>query len=151
MIARIKSGRNLRSWVAWFLQERRRARHAMDTSAPELPALVHHATAGVPGVSLVDDVLLAENPGALSSDAVELWVLDPSVSTVLGDPPTEADWASAWSVSVSYDGGLGKWHYENAAVGLSKGDGDGVWIRGRFVRAGLSGPWSGAGLVTWSY
>ncbi len=152
MVARIKSARNLRPWVAWFLQERRRARLAGGNGVSQLPALTHHPSAGVPGVPLLDEIYLGENSGAAITDVVELWVLDPNVVTVEGDPPTEGEWGGgASSVSVTYNAGLGRWHYQGASVGLAKGDGDAIWIRGRFVRAGQPGPWGGVAEVIWSY
>ncbi len=151
MVATRKSGRNLRSWVAWFLQERRRGRLAAHGAGLPLPGLAHHPLAGVPGVALRDESYPNENPGALITDIVELWVLDPSVATVLGDPPTEADWLSAASALVAYDPGPGSWHYESADIGSTKGDADFVWIKGRFVRAGQPGPWGGVAQAVWSF
>jgi hypothetical protein len=108
---------------------------------------------------LYDDVYLAENPGALVSDTVEVWVLDPNHVTILGSPnPTEADWQGAMVQLLSYNAGAGKWHYEGPGVGETKNDGDSAWIRARFLREGVApGPWSdvdagsGAGLAVWSY
>jgi hypothetical protein len=125
---------------------------------PPLPVLAHHPHGGMPGTPLIDDIYLAENPGALVSDSVEVWVLDPTNVVIQGAPnPTEADWQSANMALVTYDGVAGKWSYEDAGVGETKSDGDFAWIRARFRRAGeAAGPWSGvdsfsgAGFVTWS-
>jgi hypothetical protein len=107
---------------------------------------------------LQDDIYLADNPEALISDGVELWVLDPNVEAILGSPPTEEDWAAAFAELVTYNEAMGRWHYENPGVGASKGDGDIAWVRGRFLRAGQApGPWSVVdvnseeGMAKWGY
>ena len=147
----------VRTWWLLRRQKERRRANSVEAVLP-LPVLMHHPSAGVPGSPLYDDIYLAENPGALVSDSVELSVLDPDNVTIEGMPPTETEWASAWSAFVTYSQALGRWHYENAELGRFKGDGDMVWIRGRFQRTGGSpGPWSavdyysGAGAVGWKY
>ena len=141
-------------WVYWYLQQRRR-RRAGGEQVP-LPQLAHHPGGGAPGEPLHDDIYLAENPGAVTSDTVELWILDPSIETVSGLQPTEAEWGSALRVFVSYSEAMGRWHFETSGEG--KDDGDIVWVRGRFVRAGEApGLWSlvdyfsGAGMAVWQY
>ena len=146
----------LRTWWALRSQKRRRNARGGGEQAP-LPVLAHHPGGGVPRAPLHDDIYLAENPGVLVSDRVELWVLDPNVMTILGFPPTEADWAAAVMEFLTYNEALGRWHYESAGVGSTKNDGDTAWVRGRFVRVGQApGPWSvvdvdsGAGMAGWS-
>ncbi len=146
----VRISRVVRDWFALKRQKERRLGRGGEPELP-LPTLAHHPGAGLPGTPLFDDIYLAENPGALVSDEIELSVLDPTVNVVEGDPPTEEDWLDAWSVMVSYNEALGRWHYENAGVGESKTDGDAVWIRGRFRRAGQpAGPWSVVETVVWS-
>ena len=147
----------VRTWWAMRSQKRRRSAGAGQVEAP-LPVLAHHPHGGFPGTPLIDDIYLAENPGALISDRVEVWVLDPNNMIIQGYPPNEMDWQSAIVEFVSYNAGAGKWHYEAPGVGETKTDGDNAWIRGRFLRTGqAAGPWSvvdvmsGAGMPTWSY
>jgi hypothetical protein len=148
----------MRVWWALRCQKLRRSAGTGQV-VPPLPVLAHHPHGGLPGTPLIDDIYLAENPGALISDSVEIWVLDPNIVTIHGYPPTESDWVSSSIVElVAYNGGLGRWHYQSAGVGASKTDGDNAWIKGRFRRAGqAAGPWSivdeysGAGVPTWSY
>ena len=146
----------LRAWWALQLQKRRRAR----AEQPELPLpqLAHHPYGGVPGAPLCDDIYLGENPGAVVTDTVEIWVLDPAIHVIEGYPnPTEADWQEAIKDSIPYFEPMGRWYYENPGVGEGKSDGDYAWIRGRFCRGQEAGPWSlvdygsGAGQVVWSY
>jgi hypothetical protein len=147
----------VRTWWAMRCQKRRRRAQGGQAETP-LPLLVHHAYGGLPGGPLCDEIHLADNPGALVSDRIEIRVLDPAIETIEGYPPTEADWLAAGLEFVSYSEARGSWYYENAAVGENKTDGDYAWIRGRFVREGYTpGPWSvvdpnsGAGMPTWSY
>jgi len=147
---------SVRTWLAIRRQKRRRAQ-----SGPlvlPLPVLAHHPHGGQPGTPLIDDVYLAENPGALSSDQVEVWALDPNVVTISMFPPSELDWQSAIVDFLSYEAPRGGWHYDEPGIGETKSDGDNAWIRARFRRAGeAAGPWSvvdafsGAGMPTWSY
>jgi hypothetical protein len=140
--------------LEWFALKRQKARRLHQSGAPEvrLPAVVQHASAGFPGSPFVDDIYLEENPGTLVSDAVELAVFDPSNNTIHGDQPTQTDWESAFIRLISFDGALGRWHYEDWGVGQMKTDGDVVWTRARFRRAGLAaGAWGGAVLTSWSY
>jgi hypothetical protein len=139
----------LRAWWAMRSQKRRRLARGGQVEVP-LPALAHHPGAGVPGQPLHDDVYPAENPGALLSDSVEIWVLDPSLHNVQGPEPTEAEWVNADMTLLPYSEALGRWHYQSADVGATKSDGDSVWIRARWRRAGQAGPWSSA-TVVWSY
>ncbi len=151
-------GNAVRTWWLLRRQRERRLANSGEVVLP-LPVLAHHPGAGIPGSPLCDDIYLVENPGALVSDTVEVWVLDPSVDTIQGVQPTETEWANdAWGALVLYSQALGRWHYENAGVGQNKGDGDWVWIRGRFRRTGWSpGPWSavdyyaGWGTAGWNY
>ncbi len=145
---------------AWLLlrRQKRRRQDAAGQEESSLPVLAHHPHGGLPGDALVDDIYLAENAGALSTDSVEIWVLDPSVVTIEHYPPTEVEWQAAIMDSLVYNAGSGGWHYENPEVGQTKEDGDSAWIRGRFRRAGeVPGPWSvvdypsGAGMVSWGY
>ena len=147
----------LRVWWALRCQKLRR-RAGSGPVVPPLPVLAHHPHGGMPGTPLIDDILLEENPGALESDSVEIWVLDPNVVTVEGYPPIESEWQQADVEFVSYNAGLVRWYYESPGVGATKTDGDCAWIRGRFCRAGqAAGPWSvvdpysGAGMPTWSW
>ena len=150
--------RRLQVW--WALRSQKRRRDAgTEVVEPPLPQVVHHPRGGFPGSPLYDDIYLAENPGALISDNVEVWVLDPNHVTILGYPnPTEADWQAAMVQLLSYNAVGGSWRYDDPGVGETKTDGDSAWIRARFLREGVvPGPWSpvdassGAGVAVWSY
>jgi hypothetical protein len=146
----------VRTWWLLRRQKERRLANSGEVVLP-LPVLAHHPHGGLPGAPLVDDIYLAENPGALVTDSVEIWVLDPMRMTIEGYPPTETDWELAIQSFVTYSEAMGKWYFEDPGTGETKTDGDCAWIRGRFRRTGEgAGPWSvvdvmsGAGMPIWS-